>query len=290
MPPGGARGNRLDPRRCLGRIHIDHALADLLRRRLLQGNGLHMGSQEGDLHVEGTGLLGLLGDDVLCDSAVDVSAVVPGVLDIEVAVDAAAVRLVEAVPVQLVGGQVGGTVPLGPSRRGRGLGVVEVAVAVDVLADVHRVVPGVLHPLTNERLAVVPLPHAVSAVGREVRVHSVVVRVAGRHHRGAGWAADRERGHHLREGRALVLKQLLHGWHHGEILDGLVVRLDHDEVGSGVDAGSRRLHPLGHGSSRCARRESSRQCHRYGADDEDAGSYCDRTTVSHAWRLVADRA
>ena len=157
--------------------------------------------------------------------------------------------------------------PLAPARRDLAHGPVVHAVAVDVLADVSRVVAGLAQPVGDEALAVVLLPGLESARGREVAVDLGVVRVAAGHHDRARGAAQGEGGERLREGRALVLQERLDRGEDLEVVGDHVVGLDDDEVGSLVRARGRglddRITGRGKGSSACRRdeeRASDGQC------------------------------
>ena len=133
--------------------------------------------------------------------------------------------LVDRVAVELVRGVVDRAVPLRPA--GRDLVLVEVAVSVQVLADVDRLVARALEP---DGKGVLVVQRVVAAVGRLVREHAVVVGVLAGEEGGAGRAAERERREAVVEGRSLGDEQPLDVLHDADRLDGLVVGHDHDDV------------------------------------------------------------
>ena len=133
--------------------------------------------------------------------------------------------LVHRVAVELVRGVVDRAVPLGPA--GRDLVLVEVAVPVQVLADVDRLVARAPEPHGKRVLRV---QRVVATVGRLVREHAVVVRVLAGEERRPGRAAERERREAVVEGRSLGDEQPLDVLHDPDRLDRLVVGHDHDDV------------------------------------------------------------
>ena len=132
--------------------------------------------------------------------------------------------VVEGLPGHVVErGRVREAHPVGPARRYAVLGLV----AVQVAANVHGAVAGVLQP-DRQRVRAVELDEA--AERRGVVEHAVVVGVLAREVRGARGAAEREAVDRLVELGALAGQQRVHVLHGRQRGSGLVVGHDHDHV------------------------------------------------------------
>ena len=143
--------------------------------------------------------------------------------------------LVERVAVEAVGRRVDGAAPL--VVAGRDLGRVRAPVAVQVLAEVGRVVAGLLEP-DGERVRVVEL--RVAAARRRVPHDAVVVGVLAGEEGRAGRAAERVRDEAVGERRAAVAQEALHVRHDAERLERLVVGHEHDDVRARLHRGRLR--------------------------------------------------
>ena len=138
-----------------------------------------------------------------------------------------------------------GRAPVAPARRDLGAAALVLPVAVQVLADEGRVVPGLLEP-DRQRVRVVE-PH-VAAERRPVPADAVVVRVLPRQQRRARRAAERVRREARVEAHALPDEQPVDVRHVAQRVRRLVVGLDDDDVRPVVDLlhdGGRRVRPRG---------------------------------------------
>ena len=137
--------------------------------------------------------------------------------------------LVQRVVVELIRARVDGAEPLVPARRN--LRRPLPSVAVQVLADVHRVVPGQLQP-GGQRVRVRGRELLVAALRQRVPHHGVVVAVLPGEEGGARGAAERERDVVVGERRPLRAEHGVHVRHHAHRLDRLVVGHHDDDVRS----------------------------------------------------------
>jgi hypothetical protein len=149
--------------------------------------------------------------------------------------------LVERVAPHPVGRVVDGAVPVAPARRdvGRRLG----AVAVEVLAQVGRVVAGPLKP-DGQRFEGVEA--SVAAGGRVQPQHLVVVGVLAAQIGGSRGTAKRIGDVEAVEGHAARAEEGLRARHGVQVGDGLVVGHQHDHVrticGSGRGRAGQQRH------------------------------------------------
>ncbi len=150
--------------------------------------------------------------------------------------------LVQRVVVEAVRARVDGAEPLVPARRN--LRRPLPPVAVQVLADVHRVVPGELQP-GGQRVRVRRRELLVATLRQRVPHHGVVVAVLPGEERRSRGAAERERDVVVGERRALLRAEHgVHVRHHAHRLDRLVVGHHDDDVRP-------RLGRLGGRAARC---------------------------------------
>ena len=133
--------------------------------------------------------------------------------------------LVQDVAAVVVGGGIDHRVPLVPARRH--LPRPGGAVAVEVLADVGRLVAGALQPDRKRLAGVEPV---VAAPRRAVVQHPVVVRVLPGQERRARRTAERKRGEAAGEPGTGSHHQPAHRGQDGHLVHALVVGHDHDDV------------------------------------------------------------